>query len=160
MVVGAEEAAPVKLAVFSHKVCWPSAASPSGFATDGGFPFQMKALSELFDSTTLVVPCLASGGQPGEAALGGNKLYVAPLSAPRRTGLKHKLLFPFWLLRNTPRVLRELFRADAVHAPIPGDVGTIGMLFAFLFRKPLLVRHCGNWLQPETAAEHFWKWFM
>jgi glycosyltransferase involved in cell wall biosynthesis len=27
-------------------------------------------------------------------------------------------------------------------------------------RKPLFVRHCGNWFKPVTAAEHFWKWFM
>jgi glycosyltransferase involved in cell wall biosynthesis len=57
-------------------------------------------------------------------------------------------------------MLRELWRADVVHTPIPGDVGTVGMLLAFFFRKPLFVRHCGNWLQPVTVAERFWKWFM
>ena len=34
------------------------------------------------------------------------------------------------------------------------------MLFAFVLRKPLFVRHCGNWFVQTTAAEHFWKWFM
>jgi glycosyltransferase involved in cell wall biosynthesis len=57
-------------------------------------------------------------------------------------------------------MFRELLGADAVHAPIPGDIGTVGMLGAFLLRKPLFVRHCGNWLKPCTAAEKFWRWFM
>jgi len=37
----------MRLAVCSHKPCWPSSASPSGYATDGGFAFQMDALSQL-----------------------------------------------------------------------------------------------------------------
>jgi len=55
---------------------------------------------------------------------------------------------------------REILRADAVHSPIPGDIGTIGFLLAFALRKPLFIRHCGNWLKPSTTAERFWKWFM
>jgi glycosyltransferase involved in cell wall biosynthesis len=34
------------------------------------------------------------------------------------------------------------------------------MLGAFLLRKPLFVRHCGNWLRPKSLAEKFWRWFM
>jgi hypothetical protein len=65
-----------------------------------------------------------------------------------------------WLARNSVVLWREIRLADAVHAPIPGDIGTIGMLLAFMLRKPLFVRHCGNWHVPRTAAERFWKWFM
>ena len=154
------ESKQVRLAVFSHKHCWHSTASVSGYATDGGFPFQMRALSELFDSTALVVSCLEKPGSSGESPLTGHNLTVAPLTTPRGAGWRRKLDFPFWLLRNFTTIRREFSRADAVHAPIPGDVGTIGMLLAFVMRKPLFVRHCGNWFVQETAAEHFWKWFM
>jgi glycosyltransferase involved in cell wall biosynthesis len=65
-----------------------------------------------------------------------------------------------WLLRNCAVLARELSKADAVHAPIPGDVGTIGILGAMLLQKPLFVRHCGNWLKPKTAAERLWRWGM
>ncbi|MCL4237374.1 MAG: glycosyltransferase family 4 protein [Anaerolineae bacterium] len=34
------------------------------------------------------------------------------------------------------------------------------MLMAFALRKPLFVRHCGNWLVQTTWTERFWKWFM
>ena len=61
----------MKLAVFSHKLCWPSAASPSGYATDGGFPLQMQTLSELFDATTLVVPVADHAAVVGEMPLTG-----------------------------------------------------------------------------------------
>jgi glycosyltransferase involved in cell wall biosynthesis len=70
------------------------------------------------------------------------------------------MLFPFWFFRCAPTILREFRNADAVHAPIPGDIGTVGMLLAWVFRKPLFVRHCGNWLRPVTLAERFWRWFM
>ena len=148
------------LVVFSHKLCWPAADSPSGYATDGGFPFQMQAISELFDTTTLVVPCASVSNPSGVSPLTGHHLSVAPLTIPRGLGLRRKVGLLFWLARNIPQIIRTVRRADAVHTPIPGDVGTIGMLLAFLLRKPLFVRHCGNWFVPKTAAEHFWKWFI
>ena len=150
----------MRLVVFSHKLCWPSDESASGYVTDGGFPFQMQAVSELFSETTLVVPCAAAPNQVGVTPLTGYNLSVAPLTAVSGSGLKRKLKFPLWLARNCGTLLREIRRADAVHTPIPGDVGTIGMLMAFIMRKPLFVRHCGNWLAPKTIAEKFWKWFM
>ena len=131
----------MRLVVFSHKPCWLSPGSPSGVATDGGFPFQMRALSELFDETTLVLPVDGRGPRPGEIPLHGPRLRIAALRPLKSSGLLRRWAFPFWLLSQMPRMLREFFRADAVHAPIPGDVGTIGMLLAFVLRKPLFVRH-------------------
>lgn len=147
----------MKLAVFSHKPCWRSEASPSGFATDGGFPAQMGALSELFDSTTLVVPCSPSGGRAGETPLRGCELRVAALTPLAASGWARKAAFPAWLLRNALAIGREVAAADAVHAAVPGDVGTVGLLAALLLRKPLLVRYCNNWFATRTIAERFWK---
>jgi glycosyltransferase involved in cell wall biosynthesis len=150
----------MKLAVFSHKPCWHSANSPSGFATDGGFPFQMAALSDLFDETRLLVPVSSSGPDRGEIPLQGHHVQVVPLSPRRGSGLSAKLSFFPWLLWNGPAIFCELLRADAVHAPIPGDVGTVGMLGAWLCRKPLFVRYCGNWLTIKSIADRFWHWFI
>lgn len=150
----------MKLAVVSHKVCWPATGSPSGYATDGGFPLQIQAISELFDETVVVVPCHVNENPSGVSKLDGRNLRVCPLSVPGGTEFARKLSFPFWIVRNGWKVFRQVWQADAVHAPIPGDVGTIGMFFALILRKPLFVRHCGNWLMPRTAAEHFWKWSM
>ena len=148
------------LVVCSHKPCWPSPSSPTGYATDGGFSFQMQALSQLFESTSLLVPCSQNDNPAGEIALKGHNLSVQPLPAPAGAGLRRKINMLLWVLRNCPRVFREIRRADAVHTPIPGDIGTIGMLMAFALRKPLFVRHCGNWFVQKTAAEIFWRWFM
>ena len=150
----------MRLAIISHKVCWNSTDSPSGYQTDGGFTLQVKAISELFDQTKVVVPCEELKREIGVSPLVGRNLQVCPLSVPEGQGLKSKLNFPFWLLRNGRIVWKEIRRADAVHAPIPGDVGTVGLLFALLLKKPLFVRHCGNWLVQRTAAEQFWKWIM
>jgi len=150
----------MRLVVYSHKPCWKSEASPSGYATDGGFPMQMRALSELFDSTVVAAPCGEPKSRVGEMPLVGRNLSFTPLSMPRGTDGRRKLDMPWWLLRNCRVLWRELRRADAVHAPIPGDVGTIGMLMAFLSRRPLFVRYCGNWLIKRTMAEGFWQWFM
>jgi glycosyltransferase involved in cell wall biosynthesis len=150
----------VKLAVVSYKICWRSDDSPSGFATDGGFPFQMAAISELFDETRLVVPVAAVGRPAGEVALSGHNLSVVPLDVPAGQDLRRKLGLPGWLVRNLRTITREVSNADAVHAPIPGDVGSIGMLVAMAFRKPLFIRYCGNWLVRKTLAERFWGWLL
>ena len=127
---------------------------------DGGFPLQVRAISELFNETKVLVPCEKSQNTNGISPLFGKNLEVSPLSAPKGIGFRRKLDIPLWLLRNGRIIWKEIKNADAVHAPIPGDVGTIGMLFALLLRKPLFVRHCGNWLVQRTTAEHFWKWSM
>ncbi|MGE0448376.1 MAG: glycosyltransferase [Vicinamibacterales bacterium] len=144
----------------SHKVCWPSQRSPTGFATDGGFPFQMLVLSELFDSTRVLVPCASAGVHAGAIALTGHNLSICPMAVPAGDGLRRKLSMLIWTARSIRTISREIRAADAVHAPIPGDVGSIGMLLALVHRKPLFVRHCGNWFEPRTAAEHVWRWFM
>lgn len=150
----------MRLVVVSHKPCWPSSNSESGYATDGGFPYQMRALSELFDETKLLVPCSSPSDRPGEVPLNGNNLAVTSLAAPGGTRIWRKLGFFFWIVSNGPVLLREIWRCDVAHTPIPSDVGTIGMLLAFFLQKPLLVRHCGNWFVQRTTAERFWKWFM
>lgn len=150
----------LKLLVFSHKPCWGSGRSQSGFSTDGGFPFQIQALCELFDETRLLVPVNDQVGVKGEIALSGHNFTVVPLTGRLGRGLTSKLSFLPWLLRNATTMVRELRSADAVHAPVPGDVGTVGMLLAWISGKPLFVRHCGNWLKPVTLAERFWRWFM
>jgi Glycosyl transferases group 1 len=150
----------MKLAVVSHKLCWSSPQSPENYQTDGGFPLQIKAISELFDETKVIVPCEKITNLEGTTPLIGRNLRIQPLSLPKGEGLRRKLAIPLWLLKNGRIIWREIRSADAVHAPIPGDVGTIGMVFALLLKKPLFVRHCGNWLIPRTAAEHSWKWMM
>jgi glycosyltransferase involved in cell wall biosynthesis len=150
----------MKLAVFSYKTCWSCPESATGYATDGGFAFQMRALSELFDATTIAVPVAPRPSESGQIPLEGRNLRIVPLTLPAGSGLRRKLAFVPWLARNAATVLREVRRADAVHAPIPADIGTIGMLLAFLMRKPLLVRYCGNWQAERTLAERLWKRFM
>lgn len=150
----------MRIAVVSHKICTKKDDSPSGYVTDGGFPLQMEAISELFAETRIVVPCRTNASAEGLSPIEGKDLRVFPLSVPEGVGLKRKALFPLWLLRNSLKIWREVRAADAVHAPIPGDVGTVGMVFALVLGKPLFVRHCGNWLWPVTNAERFWKWSM
>lgn len=151
----------MKLAVVSHKLCWPSSGSPSGYATDGGFPMQMRALSELFSSTVLVVPVVpqAPGGAAGEF-LAGRNVRVAPLSVLTGKGLRRRLNAIGWLAANLAKMVRELWRSDAVHFPIPGDIGTVGLVVALLLRKPMFVRYCGNWESQKSGPQRFCRWFM
>lgn len=119
----------------------------------------MQALAELFDRTTLAVPVTGRPSE-GEIPLSGPRLAVEPLSVPRGSGIWRKALFPFWVIQNWRRLARQFRSADAVHVPIPGDIGTVGMLAAYVLGKPLFVRYCGNWFVQRSAAERFWKWFM
>ncbi len=149
-----------RLLVITHKPLWRDPKSPSGFATDGGFPAQLKAISELFDQTDLLVPIQPSPGDEWSTPVTGRSLKVGGLGPMPAGRLRRKLWFPVWLMVNLPRIVVAVIRSDAVHAPIPGDVGTIGMLVAFVIRRPLFVRYCGVWGRTGTWAEHFWKWFL
>lgn len=151
----------MKMTVISHRPCWASPASPSGYAMRSGGSFlQIHSLSELFDATTVVVPCSPMRNQSIESPLTGHNLSVVPLTAPLGRGLHRKVGLPFWLICNSPILIRETLRADAVYAHIPGETGTIGMILAFTLRKPLMVRYGRNWLVQKTAGERLLKWFM
>jgi hypothetical protein len=120
----------------------------------------MAALAGLFEQVRVLVPVARSGPEAGEIPLTAPGLCVVPLPPLAGAGWRRKLLVPLWLLVTLPSLVRELWRAEAVHAPIPGDVGTVGMLLAWCLGKPLVVRYCGNWSKPVTIAERFWRWFM
>lgn len=146
----------MRLAVISHKTCWRSDASPTGFASDGGFPMQLEAVASLFSATSVVVPVDLPANRRGEVPVSGNGMAVVPLRPLGGRGIGRKLQLPLWLLREGARIARVVRDADAIYAPIPGDVGTIGIIMSLLFRRRLLVRYCGNWRRPRTAAERLW----
>lgn len=151
----------MKLVVFSHKPCWPSTKASGGYASNGGFPFQMQALSKLFKDLILVLPLQTWTHSSGEIALLSEpNMSLIPLTWLAGTGWRRKVRFPIWVIRNWKTLGGAARSADAIHAPIPGDIGTIGIFLALILRKPLLVRHCGNWLVPRSVAERFWIWLM
>ncbi|MEP6616504.1 MAG: glycosyltransferase, partial [Ginsengibacter sp.] len=134
-------------------------ASPTGWATDGGFVFHMQALASSYDETVLLVPVIKSGTSKGEVWFSDSTIRIVPLSEPFGSGILRKLLFPFWFLMELPKFVSQLQDADIVHAPVPGDIGTIGMLLAPLFGKKLFIRYCGNWRLLRTLPEKFWAWY-
>ena len=150
----------MKLVVFSHKEVWKSSGALTCYATDGGFAFHMKAVSEIFDETRIVLPLKASADRKGEVPIDGKNITIKTVENIKGTKLNRKLRYPFWLLKNVFLFVNEILKADAVHVPIPSDMGTIPMVLAHLMRKKLFVRHCGNWYVQRTKAEKFWKWSM
>jgi glycosyltransferase involved in cell wall biosynthesis len=150
----------MKLLVVSYKVCWESPTSPSDYVTIGGYPFQMQTLSDLFDETRLLLllrkPPLPSGVTP----LRGKNLKVCALEEPSGTDWRRKAYLIPWLVRHLPIMLREICQADAVHALVPGDIGTLGVVIALLHRKRLFVRHCGTWGHRATLADRFLMWLL
>lgn len=146
------------LVVLSYKPCWEDSASPSGFATDGGFPFQMAALSELFERTTLVLPRRRSERPPGTTPLAGRSLTVRAFPEPPGSDARRKLALLLRLPLLLPRLWREVGRGDAVHAVVPGDIGSLAIPLALLRRKPLFVRHCGTWGDHGSVADRIlWR---
>jgi glycosyltransferase involved in cell wall biosynthesis len=149
----------MKLLVFSHKECWKSADSPSGWATDGGFAIQMDYLSKLFQETKIIVPEI-NRIKKGEVFFTNKTIEIIPVKLLFKKGFLNKLFIPFWAAFYLPKFLYHVIKSDAIHAPIPSNIGTIGFLLAHLFNKPLYIRYCGNWLVKRTVAEKFWQWYM
>ena len=128
------------LCVASHKQCWRG---PEGaWLSYGGFPRQMEALATIVGRLTLVVVESAprAGGLPLPPLA-----RVVPLRQPAGADARRKLSIlaglPYYL-----HMLRTAFRdADAVHAPVPGDIPLLALLTAAAMRKPLLARYGGAW---------------
>jgi glycosyltransferase involved in cell wall biosynthesis len=150
----------MKLIVISYKECWACQDSESGFATIGGFPIQMKIISELFDETTLMLPIKNSSLPDGAMPLSGKNLKITPLNDPPGKGLIRKITLCYWLPQHINTLWREVKKADAIHSPVPGDIGTIGILIALAQRKRLFVRHCGTWGNKTTIADRFLNWLL
>ena len=148
----------MKLVVITHKLCWVNSEVPSGYATDGGFPFHMEALSELFDKTTIVAPIHKLQAPPGTSPIIGHNISVLPLKLPHGFGLLRKLSLLLWIPGNLPKIWRAIEEADAVHTPLGSDIGTLGVFVALLQRKPLYIRYCGHWGRAMTFFQRFWFW--
>jgi glycosyltransferase involved in cell wall biosynthesis len=150
----------MKIVIISHKECWQSPNSPSGYATIGGFPFQMEAISEIFDSTILVITRRRSLAPAGVLPIKGFNLDVRSLAEPIGSDFRRKLALLMWIPINLPKIWLYVQQADAVHALVPGDIGLLGLLVALAQHKPLFVRHCGTWGEPVTLADHFLLWLL
>ena len=150
----------MKLLVFSHKKVWRSSDSPSGWATDGGFAFQMMAVGSLFDEVEMLLPEVAQRSA-GEVFFKDEKLTVTPIQVPASiSGWKEKLFVLFWGFWNLRHLFKKIKQADVVHVPIPSSFGTIGMWFTKWLNKPLFIRYCGNWLVSNSKVEVYWKRYM
>jgi len=138
----------VQLLIASHKLLWTEESSSSGFATDGGFSVQVGAISELFDRVVLCTPVSAREPSGGLTPIPAS-IEVDALRDPEGTLLRRR----FQILPWTWQLFRAIRRADAVHAPVPGDVGFLAILISLVLRKRLFVRHCGTWREPRTRAD-------
>lgn len=150
----------MRLLMISHKETWESPGSPTGYATTGGFPFQVEAISELFNETFLFVLLRVSPPPSGLRPLAGRKLSLRALPEPSGVDFRRKLALLIWLPRYLPSLWRAIRQFDAVHVPVPGDIGLIGILLALFQRKPLFVRHCGTWAKPQSLFDRFLFWLL
>jgi len=149
----------MKLLFISHKECWPDSTSPTGYATHGGFPFQVQAISRLFDQTSLLITQPNIPAPNNLLPLQGDALTISTVPPPKG-GRWHKLNLLPWAWHYLPCICVAVARADAVHAAVPGDVGSLGLVIALLLGKPLFVRHCGTFGEPVTLSDYLLLWIL
>jgi glycosyltransferase involved in cell wall biosynthesis len=149
----------MKIIVFSHKKCWKSNNSTVGWATDGGFSIHMDYLSKLFDKMTILVPEISSVNK-GEVSFESKNINIIPIKINLHDGFLRKIMILFWGISNCFKLLKLIRDHDCIHAPIPSDIGTIGIWYALLLKKPLYVRYCGNILNLKTPMERYWFWLL
>ncbi len=144
----------MNLLIISHKESWQTA---DGLVTIGGFPLQMAALSHAFSATTILLPMLSSPVPYGKIQFTGKNTVVQTLGVlDDRNNWRRKLAVVSWWRK----IWLAVRQTDSVHIPLPGDVGTVGLVITWLQRKPLLVRYCGPWGRSSTVTEKFLHWFL
>jgi glycosyltransferase involved in cell wall biosynthesis len=140
-----------RLTVIGHKRCYQHGDGP--VAALGGFVSQMEALHAHMGATEICVP-VAGEEPPAGAVEFPEGLTVVRLSFRTSVGVVRKIATPLWVVRNLPRLIASVRRADVVHVPLPGDIGLIGLGVALLLRRRVVVRYCGSWEHPRSRVEH------
>ena len=149
--------AALKLCVVSFKPCWQD--SSGQWVTSGGFPHQMRAIASMFGEVVLVI-LRSAPGEGGMPLPEGSRVVGLPEPFGEDGRRKLSVLFriPYYLFH----ISRHVIAADAVHVPVPGDISLLGMILAFVFRKPTIIRYCSSWPETHqtTRAQRFSKWLM
>ena len=150
----------MKLLVISHKEVWKSSDLKNKYETSGGFPLQIRAISNLFSETSLICGLRKNSQLKNLTPLLGNNLFIYPLKEPPFSGFFRKISITYWLAINIKKIWSMLKYSDAVHALIPGDIGLIGLILALIMNKPIFVRHCGTWGNKNTLTDRFIYWIL
>ncbi len=128
------------LVIVSFKQCWQG--QDGAWFSSGGFPYQIAAISSLFERVTLVVVKCAF--RPGGIPLPPNAEVVG-MRPPLGSDLQRKKdvlrQFPYYI-RTIGSAIRQ---ADVVHTPLPGDLPLVAMLITILMGKRLIARYGGSW---------------
>lgn len=134
------------LCVVSFKQCWQD--EQGRWLSYGGFPYQMAALADMFERTTLVV---VRGKPQGEGIPLPPQATVVALQSPVGVDFRRKVSvarhFPYYW-RMISRHVRD---ADVIHAPVPGDISLLGMIIALMQRKRLVGLYNGSW-RPNSET--------
>lgn len=147
----------LKLLVMSHKVCWQGA---SHVETDGGFAQQIQAIADLFERTFVVVPIENRVKGVSGSAFTHPRVTIVKTGLPLGRSWKRKLGVVLWFVRHFFSIMQCARKCDAIHTPIPSDIGTVGIFLAIVLRKRLFIRYCGNFSNRRTVAERLWHWLM
>ena len=150
----------MKLLIISHKEIWKSYNANSNYETSGGFPLQIKAMSNLFSETYLLCGLSNKYRLNNLTPLTGTNLNIFPIEEPPFSGHLRKISILFWLPINIKKIWSIIKYSDAVHILIPGDIGLIGLILALIVKKPIFVRHCGTWGNDFTITDKFIHWLL
>ena len=150
----------MKLVIITFKDFWKNKNSGE-YLTNGGFPFQIEAIANLFDEARLITPLNNNSHPDGLIAIKGENLtFWEGLKPLPFQGWKRKILFFPWFIYNFYYLKRGIEWSDAVHVPLMGDIPIMAMCMSLIMKKKLFVRHCGNWFEHETVAKKIVKWLM
>ena len=150
----------MKLLIISHKEIWKSYNANSNYETSGGFPLQIKAMSNLFSETYLLCGLRNKYRLNNLTPLTGTNLNIFPIEEPPFSGHLRKISILFWLPFNIKKIWSLIKHSDAVHILIPGDIGLVGLIVALIIKKPIFVRHCGTWGNDFTITDKFINWLL
>lgn len=109
----------------------------------------MSAVASLFDAMTLVV--VRGVPKAGGLPLPANANVVA-LRSPRGQDTWRKISVVMRLPYYVGVITAHVWRADAVHTPLPGDLPLLGFWIALVLRKRVIARYGGSWFANAQST--------
>lgn len=150
----------MRVLIVSTKRCWKVGCDPERFGVTGGFAQQVESLAVVFGRLNAILMLARGPAVQGFSVVPNDLVGVSTLPEPLGAGWIRKVALVPWMALNGGPLWREIKIADAIHVPVPGDIGVLAIIAALTRRKPLFVRHCGTWGDRSTLANRFLAWLL
>ena len=132
----------MKLLIVSHVVHYKSS---DGYYAYSPYAKEIELWADLFADVTIAAPCRLGEPPADTCRIARRNVRVSPQREVGGESLAAKAGIAMALPRMTFDLIRQMWKAEAIHVRCPGNLGLLGVLLAPFFSRCLIAKYAGQW---------------